>query len=165
MQKFLENLSSKFLAAINRVLMFNPKKKPSQVKIEINDALHKVEEEWVLPLFKQAWNSIVPRLLHIDGDCTMEEWVWVIPHLVVACRKALHGVVRSQFEDDQEDDVEYVPDSFDLAKAYYCVGVVWRPLLKFFSGRSRVTDVIRSLFVTEKQAVIEGLPTQEVDNK
>ena len=157
-------LSEKFVQAINKVLRFNPTSKPSQVKVLIPEEMYKAEEKWVLTLFKQAWNSAVdgPR---IEGECTMTEWVCVIPYLVVACRKAVHTAVRAQFDGEQDVLLRYVPDENDMAKPYYCVGVVCRPLLKFFSGKSRITNAIQALFITEKQAVDQCLPTHEVDSK
>lgn len=169
LQTFLDNLSTKFIEGVNTVLLYNPKKQPKDLKIEIADKWEKLEDEFVCTLFKQAWNS-VGRTGHplIHGACTMEEWSWILPHLVKACRRATHSVVRMQFapDEDSDEDVKYEYDEEDLAKAYYCVGVVWRTLFNFFDKKESIIASIKTLFIKDKKvASAAGLPTGEVDRK
>ena len=145
---YLNNLSAKFIEAVNTVLLYNPKKQSKDLKIEIADKWEKLEDEFACTLFKQAWN-FVGQTGHplIHGACTMEEeWSWILPHLVKACRRATHSVVWMQFApgEESDEDVEYEYDEEDLAKVYYCVGVVWRTLFKFFDKKESIITSIKT---------------------
>ena len=82
------------------------------------------------------------------------------------CRQAFAAVIRVQFDDLGVDEGEYVPDSEDTRHRYYCVGVVWRSVMMFFSNVDRIKDAaVDSLFISAKEASAARLPVQEVNEK
>ena len=58
LQTYLNNMSVKFIQAVNTVLLYNPKKKIKDLKILIADSWENVENDFECVLFKQAWNSV-----------------------------------------------------------------------------------------------------------
>ena len=74
--------------------------------------------------------------------------------------------VRTQFqEDDDEHEVTYVGDQEDGRHAYYCVGAVWRSVMRNFAKSARISAVISKLFLDKLTAEKEGLPTNEVNSR
>ena len=94
-----------------------------------------------------------------------DEWIWVLPWLVIACENAVHSVARVQFDEKEDDERVYVEDNEDFEKAYYLVGVVWSAIKKSFSSSVRVGDAIGTMFLEKSEAVKVGLPTREVNAK
>lgn len=143
----------------------------TDLKVVIGERFYKWLQDHQATLFQQTWNSTSTVLqnsdLHILDGFDIAEWEWLIVPLTIAVRQAVGAMVRSICgEDINEDEVnELVLDIIDSRKAYYCIGVVWRTILKYFSKRSRIVKSIRAMFISRAQAEAEGLPTQEVDSK
>ena len=53
----------------------------------------------------------------------------------------------------------------DARHAYYCVGAVWRSVMKHFARRSRITDVIQQMFLSKEAALKFNLPIEEVSSR
>ena len=135
-----------------------------QLVLIYHSLLYKVQNDVQCDLFKEAWNS-VPTGVEIVGDCVEDEWVWVLPWLVIACETAVHSVARVQFDEKEDEEILYVEDNEDFEKTYYLVGVVWSAIKKFFSSSVRVGDAIGTMFLEKSDAVKAGLPTREVNSK
>ena len=167
-QLFLDEISSALVKVINIALLYNPRKTFVKLKVHIGEQMNKTIKTHQGQIFKQAWNSATSgSQVEIVGEIKISEWEWLIVPLVIACRQAVSAAVRAQFKEvaDSVSEKKLMFDKIDSQKAYYCVGVVWRTALKAFVSSERIQKSIRLLFITKKQAEIEGLPTREVDSK
>ena len=167
MQTFLQKMTAHYVRVCNRIMTTYNDKDPKALKIELDEAQFEIDETVSHNLFTEAWNDAV-RLLPPHTKITVykeREWRWVLPHLIVACRQAFAAVIRVQFDDLGVDEGEYVPDSEDARHRYYCVGVVWRSVMMFFSNVDRIKDVVDSMFISAKEASAARLPVQEVNAK
>lgn len=170
LQTFLEELSRIYARAFNIVLMYNPGKKPHDLTVKIDEAMYKVEDQAVLQLFKAAWNDAVhdsfPAAV-ITDEVIMDEWRWVIAHMVVATRHAFSSTIRLQFNEDPYDEApqNYKADHVDEGKTLYCTGVVWDSVKKRFSKNDRVLQQIETMFLERQEAVKQGMPTKEIDSR
>lgn len=150
-------------------MMYNPGKKCQDLTVEIDEDMSKVEDEHAPQLFKAAWNDAVNETFPtavISGEVVMDEWRWVIAHMVVATRHAFSCSIRLQFNDDPSvTSAGYEPDVTDEGKALYCTGVVLDSLKKRFAKNDRVLRHMKPLFLDRETAVRLKMPTTEIDSR
>ena len=189
LHNFLKSVCAEYVVVMNMVMAHSPKSSPRDVRVELDDAQWRIDEVHVPRLWKKAWNQAAKQL---PAACIDEykhkEWMWVVNHLIVACRHCMSASIRRQFEDEQEFE-KYVGDKVigcthspppapprpqhtrqicvqeDLRHAYYCIGAVLRSLYKKFSKSSRIQLVLNRLVLSKSDAVAQGLPTHECDTR
>lgn len=166
MQTFLDAMTSHYVRVCNLVLAVSQTKTPDEVMIEIDEAQFEIEETVAPKLFVSAWNESVKSVHGAEITTFVErEWRWIFYPLIAACRQAFATVLRVQFDDLNvaDQDHVYCGDIEDSRHRYYCVGVVWRSVLKHFANRSRIKSAVESLFLSKEEASRLKLPVQEVN--
>ena len=110
--QFLHDVSVEFVKVVNIVLAYNPKSHPKDLRCAIDDALWKKERAYVPRRFVTFWNEGCSDTI---TTILRSEWEWVLPNLVIACRRSLASSIRVQLDEDSEDrdkDIkDYVGDS------------------------------------------------------
>ena len=171
MSKFLMHLAMAYIVDMNLVLAYSPTSSPDALRVELDSAQYKVDRVQGVKLFSRAWNVAVttqgvPEL--VISTFAWEEWKWVYNWLRQAVKRTIAHAVRTQFSQDEDvvdgNDV-YVGDKADGHHAYYCVGAVWRSIMRWFSKSVRICSVINELFLDKETATKNGLPTNEVTSK
>ena len=151
---------------MNLVLAFSPKSSPEDLRCELDDAQYKVDRRDAATLFLTAWNKALPTDVPPVTTFKMPEWRWLLGNLIIACKRCVAKAVRTQFqEDNDEDETVYVGDREDGRHAYYCVGAVWRSVMRKFAKSARISAVISKLFLDKVTAEKDGLPTNEVNSR
>lgn len=164
--QFLVDLCTKYIEVMNLVLAFSPKSSPEDLRCELDDAQYKVDRYEARKLFLRAWNKAVPIDVPSVTTFKIPEWRWLFGNLIIACKRCVAKAVRTQFqEDDDEHEDTYVGDQEDGRHAYYCVGAVWRSVMRNFAKSARISAVISKLFLDKLTAEKEGLPTNEVNSR
>ena len=172
MSKFLMQLGMAYIVDMNLVLAYSPRSSPDQLRVELDSAMYKVDRVKGVQFFVRAWNEAVttqapeaPEL--VITTFRWEEWMWVYDWLRQAVKRTVAQALRTQFSQDEvdEDSDCYVGDKADGRHEYYCVGAVWRSLLRWFSKCERICLIINDLFLDKDTATKNGLPTNEVTSK
>lgn len=100
----MNQLSQCYVCALDSLLLYNPKKTPSDIRCEIDHAQYEIDINEAPRLFKTAWNQSVSSLTDalIHGEATWLEWRWAISPLIVSVRHVFAAAVRHQFQNDDE---------------------------------------------------------------
>ena len=171
LQSFLESLSQLHVQTTNTVLAYNPKKSPEQLRVKIVSEWHAIDySSRSAELFRKYWNDAVrdcPPDARIEGPWDYDQWRWVLDPLTICCHRAVAEVIRIQFDDKPKTDTnpKIFTDAEDLRHAYYCVGAVWRTVIRHFCKSTRISAAIESMFLTKTQAVKENLPVEEINDR
>ena len=177
---FLKALAAQYVEVTNLVLAHSPKSEPEDLRCDIDSAQFRVDRTKVPKLFVSAWNAVGGRIVKFEWN----EWNWGVGHLLVSTKRAVAKAVRTQHTDvDVQDEQVYVGDKVcsilffcllhhitilsytlqaDARHSYYCVGAVWRSVMRRFSSSKAIAEVISKMFVDKKVAEKLGLPTEEV---
>ena len=177
---FLKPLAAEYAKVTNLVLAHSPKSEPEDLRCEIDSAQFVVDQTKAPELFVSAWNSVGGRIAKFAWN----EWKWVLGRLLASTKRAVAKAVRTQHTDvDVQDEQVYVGDKVcsilffcllhhitilsytlqaDARHSYYCVGAVWRSVMRRFSSSKAIAEVISKMFVDKKVAEKLGLPTEEV---
>ena len=166
MCQFLVELCSKYIKVMNLVLAFSPKSSPEDLRCDLDDAQYKVDRFEAPALFLAAWNAALPAGVPPVTTFKWSEWRWVLGNLIIACKRSVAKAVRTQFQEgDNEDEGMYMGDQEDARHAYYCVGAVWRSIMRWFAKSARISARILELFLDKVTAEKEGLPTNEINSR
>ena len=159
---FLKALAAEYVKVTNLVLAHSPKCEPEDLRCDIDSAQFRVDRTKVPALFVTAWNGVGGQLAKFEWN----EWRWVLGHLLVSAKRAVAKAVLTQHKDvDVQDEQVYVGDEADARHSYYCVGAVWRSLVRHFSSSKSISEVICNMFVDKITADKLGLPTEEVNSR
>ena len=169
LQVFLDKVTSEYVRVANQVLQGNAHKTAVALKEKIDSLQYKVDLT-TPQLFVDCWNNVAGESFRITVEearieDSMYKWkyFWCLGPLLQVCRQAFAKSVRRTF-DVKMTPKPYVPDKEDDHHTYYTTGVVWRSLFKHYqrTGDTRVTNIIKLMFVSPKQAKALKLPSQEV---
>ena len=162
--KCTHQLVSAHVSVMNLVLAHSPKSGITDLRCEMDDAQHTVDRKQAWKFFVPAWNEVVSSLPRAPTITSFKrcEWKWILGWLKQACKRAVAQGVRVQFDESDAQDKLYVGDKGDGRHAYYCVGAIWRAVLKYFWKYARICCVIHKMFLDVNAASKLGLPTEEV---
>ena len=168
--EFLQQLSTRYVKAFNTVMLYNPGKTPVKLRVLIDEEMFRVDENEAPKIFKSAWNEAIAHTYPeatLVGDVVMDEWRWAISHSIVAVRHAFSSSIRMQFSDDcNEQAGKHLPDDNEEDHAYYCAGVVWESMKKYFKKKDRIIKTITNgVLLDREQAAKEKLPTAEIASR
>ena len=107
--QFLLSICGEYAKVMNVVLSYNPKTKLSDLRCALDAAQWQVDRTYAPKEFFKFW-------CQTTGECIAafkcDEWSWLLPYLIIACRWSLSSSIRNQFDEDAVDDLtDYVGDS------------------------------------------------------